>query len=474
MMFALFSGVLDSKGGTLRSPEELLESVQLTEESAWMGVYLKGAKVGYVSSRLTPLPNGNYEIVEFSRISGAMMGSQQAMIIQMNVIADSALALISFEGNVSADPYITRFQGSLDERVLWINVETGGQNTRRFIPAPEPIYLSQSIKPLVQNGHLKDGDSLKLAGFDPIQLSMQDLIVIGAPVLKHRVNGKDIEARKLVTRLQGFESYIYVDENGETIAEQGPLGLEMIREDMETALTLDESEGRVDFLNVYAVTPKGEIEKARKTNFAKFRIKYGSTRMPQLPQDRMSVKDANDGSMTVEVNREPFAIHNEYQNDVEGYLMAEPFIESDDRMIIKAAEKAVTGGKTRMDSLILLSNWIYKTVAKKPSAGIPSALAVLNQRSGDCNEHTTLFTAMARAVGIPCRMQLGIVYQDGKFYYHAWPAALVDQKWYEFEPTFGLELADAARISLAVGDMSNAISLVELIGNIEIEILDYN
>ena len=41
---------------------------------------------------------------------------------------------------------------------------------------------------------------------------------------------------------------------------------------------------------------------------------------------------------------------------------------------------------------------------------LPSALEVLKTRVGDCNEHTTLYVAMARSLGIPARIAVGLVY----------------------------------------------------------------
>ena len=63
---------------------------------------------------------------------------------------------------------------------------------------------------------------------------------------------------------------------------------------------------------------------------------------------------------------------------------------------------------------------------KKPTVSLPSAREVLRTRVGDCNEHTVLYVAMARALGLPARIAVGLVYLRGAFYYHAWPEVYVD------------------------------------------------
>src|SRR5205814_2129834 len=83
-----------------------------------------------------------------------------------------------------------------------------------------------------------------------------------------------------------------------------------------------------------------------------------------------------------------------------------------------------------------INAWVYDSLRPVVTIGIPSALHVLRTRRGDCNEHTQLFVALARAAGIPARSVAGLAYVDGKFYYHAWPEVLL-RGWVAVDPTFG-------------------------------------
>jgi hypothetical protein len=460
---------IDGSGqaGGLRGPEELLVATKLSAESTWMGVLVGGTKVGYINSELTPLPNGGYEIAEISRMSGAMMGSQQLMRLQMNVRTDSTLALVSFKGRLDSNPYNTEFEGEHSDRVLKLRLTAGGKTTERVLAAPEPIYLSQAIKPLLGAGRLGAGDSLKLAGFDPLGMEMQDMVVTGAEPQNHMLFGSNVFARKLTTRMSGFESTLYVDSEGEALAEYGPLGIVLRKMRMEEALTDDDAGGVIDFLDLFAVIPKGMISDSRSVRFARFRVSGVTADQLRSASSRQKVDTA--GVLTVDANPNSIPVMKEVEPST---LKDAPFIESRDPAIFAAAAEAVRGGVSRADSLERLAHWVFTTVEKKPSAGLPSAIAVLRTRSGDCNEHTTFFTALARSLGIPTRIELGVVYQSGRFFYHAWPASLVDNRWEEFEPTFGDRRADASRIALACGDLSSASELAGVIGKIEIEILE--
>ena len=470
MIAALFFVSVRSQQGGLQNLDEILQNVDLLSESSWMGVYINGEKVGYVHTELTRSEEGGYLVREFSRLAGAMMGVGQDMKMRMDVVTDDRLALISFDGYLEADPYTTAFAGYVADEILSIQVTAGGQTTEKSIPAPGPIYLTQAIKPLLQRGRLNQGDSITLAGFDPLSLKMQDLVVIGGDLKSYGPRMFDGRlVRGLTTRMAGFESKVYMDENGDILREVGPLGMVMKREEMNEALNLEGGSGSVDFLSIYAIKPVGTIERPRETVSARYRLKGIDIDQVIAASGRQRLVESDSSIIEVTTEPNPEII---IDGELELYVSDAPFIESQNRLIQETARRVVVGKSNLLDSLDALSDWVFRNVEKRPSAGIPSALAVLNTRQGDCNEHSVLLTALARSLGVPTRIQLGVVYQDGRFYYHAWTASLVDGKWMEFDPTFGQPRADAARIALAAGDMRDAQKLAGVVGRIEIEIID--
>ena len=103
------------------------------------------------------------------------------------------------------------------------------------------------------------------------------------------------------------------------------------------------------------------------------------------------------------------------------YLAAEPLLESDDPLIRAEAEVAVKGIEGDRARVERLTRYVNGLLDKKPTVSLPSAREVLRTKVGDCNEHTALFVAMARSLGIPARIAVGLVFMHGAFYYHAWP-----------------------------------------------------
>src|SRR5262249_54415014 len=106
------------------------------------------------------------------------------------------------------------------------------------------------------------------------------------------------------------------------------------------------------------------------------------------------------------------------------YLDPEPLIESDAPEIRAETEHALEGVSGARARAAKLTRYVNALLDKKPTVSLPSAREVLRTKVGDCNEHTALYVAMARAAGIPARIAVGFVYVRGirgAFYYHAWP-----------------------------------------------------
>ena len=118
----------------------------------------------------------------------------------------------------------------------------------------------------------------------------------------------------------------------------------------------------------------------------------------------------------------------------------------------------------------VIKDWVHREVAKEPTVSIPNALGVLETRKGDCNEHTVLFNALARASGIPAKTVVGVVYLRGSFYYHAWSEIWLGS-WVSLDPVLNQFPADVTHIKFLEGEIDRQIDIVQLIGKLKIEVL---
>jgi len=163
--------------------------------------------------------------------------------------------------------------------------------------------------------------------------------------------------------------------------------------------------------------------------------------------------------------------------DATRYLAPEPFIESDAPEIVAEAETAVRGAADARARAERLTRYVNALLDKKPTVSLPSAREVLRTKVGDCNEHTALYVAMARAAGIPARIDVGLVYVHGAFYYHAWPEVYLPDGsergiWLPVDPTLNQFPADATHLRLARGGLDKQTVILPMLGRLKIDVLD--
>ena len=157
--------------------------------------------------------------------------------------------------------------------------------------------------------------------------------------------------------------------------------------------------------------------------------------------------------------------------DKAAYLGPSPFIQSDHAEIVKALEGIVKpddDAETRMKKIV---RWVYGYLEKQPVLSVSNALETLRHRRGDCTEHAVLTAALARAAGIPATVETGLVYQRGRFYYHAWNVFWIDSRksWVTADAVFDQVPADVTHIRFVRGEMQEQLDLIGLIGRLRLE-----
>jgi transglutaminase-like putative cysteine protease len=231
---------------------------------------------------------------------------------------------------------------------------------------------------------------------------------------------------------------------------------------------------QLDLLEAAAVVPqtKERIEEPRDVQRLRLRLEGADLSSAdlqgagqQVDGDTIEIVDART------LRAEPEIV------DLGVYLEPEPLIESDAPEIRAEATRVLQSGGTARQRAERLTRYVNSTLEKKPTVSLPSALEVLRTRVGDCNEHTALFVALARAAGIPARINVGLVAVRNAFYYHAWPEVYLGEGrgsglWLPVDPTFNQFPADATHVRLARGGLDKQAAILPLIGRVKMTILD--
>lgn len=123
------------------------------------------------------------------------------------------------------------------------------------------------------------------------------------------------------------------------------------------------------------------------------------------------------------------------------------FINWDNDGVKAIAAKAMIGlspSATDWEKALAIERWVNRNMkAFEFSQALATADNVAKTLSGDCTEYAMLSAAMCRAVGVPSRTALGVVYaagKDGKPFlaYHMWFEVYAEGQWLPLDATLGM------------------------------------
>jgi len=443
---------------------------QLRPKEEWMGIYWGKDKVGYTVSEIKRKLKG-YEIFEQALMDLTVMGTPQRIDTQVTSQVDDAFTLKSFKFRLFSNLFTFKANGKIRGSELHLGISSGGSVNHSVIPLKEIPCLSSSLKPLLLAQGLVVGKRFKHTIFDPSTMSSTpiEMIVEGKEIVV--LKDRKVKCYRIKSSFKGIIIRSWIDEEGNTIKEESPLGLMLVKESKADALMENWSETTKDIIAASAISVNRVITQYD-PSYLKVRLENINFREFKLSQGRQHLQGD-----VLEIFKEKISGLNSYQipyskDDLMGYLSPTTFIQSKNELIVKKAREIIGGERDALEAVNLIKGWVYQNIEKRPTLSIPSALDVLKMKVGDCNEHATLFAALCRSVGIPSKLCAGIVYNQGSFYYHAWTDVFVG-RWISVDPTMNQLPADSTHIRFVEGGLDKQLEIIKLIGMLKLEVLDY-
>src|SRR5438132_795041 len=451
----------------------------------WRGVYYRGDKIGFTVSQTVPTEDG-FELQEDGRLQMSLLGAASAAALHTTARVDSNFALHSFEfsldpgtGAVVVRGHVEPIPNAGTRARLIIAITSGGSTRSEARELAEAPVLSQNFSRLLAGGRLTAGSRQQWTIFDPATLRNQPVTVdIGGRELVRNTGERPIPAFRVDMEYQGLRTTSWITDTGDVVREESPLGLITVREDADSAQRLSvPARVQTDLLEASAVVPimRQRIDDPRDVRFLRLELDGADLSNADLQGSNQAVRGS-----TIELT-DPQALRpGPADRDLDEYLKPEPFIESDAPEIHAEAEKAIAGAVGTRARAESLTRYVNALLDKKPTVSLPSALEVLRTKVGDCNEHTALYVAMARSIGIPARIAVGLTYVrgiSGAFYYHAWPEVYIDEgsdrgMWLPVDPTLNEFPADATHLRLARGGLDKQAAILPMIGRLKMRVVD--
>jgi len=464
---------------------------------------LGATQVGFVSTTLDTVPDA-IRVEDMFVLDVAAVGKLRRTTARSVALLTRTLRLqrvdVTFDGDLGQFAAHGRVLG---DSVLRVSIVSDGDSQVTRIPLTGPITLPTLLPlRLAFGGELQQGRTYSARLFDPLLLATRDvtvrvaaestLVVADSAQLDSTTmvwgpaHFDTVRAFRIDHEANGVRVSSWIDAQGRVVRTASPVRFAMDRSAFEIAY---ENFRRRDTARVArnslapgpgAIVPVTALAAGVRNGSAggSLRVRLSGVNLTGFDKLLGGGRQHLAGD-TLEITREgplqtramPYRLPSR-DTALARWLQPEPLIQSHDPRIEAQARLIVGTGRNRTPdgAAELLTHWVYANVRRELATSVPSAAKVLELRRGDCNEFATLYVALARSVGLPARTVSGLLYLNGRFYYHAWPEVYLSD-WVAVDPTFDQYPADAAHLRFAIGGLARQVELFPLVGRLTLEVL---
>jgi hypothetical protein len=445
-----------------------------SSQKEWKEIFLKDRKVGYSISFITPFKGGYFIQDEvFLRLN--LMGLDKGIYTITQTNTDDKFIIKDFVFRMNSGIITYNISGEVEGDRMLVKTGTGRDQNAREIRLSGPPVISAGMEHYFKNRKIQVGDTFNSPFFDPSTMIQKEAVFRVAARESLNINRIEYKAFRVEAELLGSEITLWVDESGVILKEEGLMGLVMIRSSAANASL--GIEGSDDYYEMAAVPADRALPPDLESlTYLKLKLILDDGTIHNALPDKTERQSIDNGVMVIRLEKLPSLRSSEpdvmKDEDLESYLKPEFNIESDAHEIIAKAGSITGDEKAPVLKARKLLKWVYDNVDKRPVVSVPSAIEVLKIKVGDCNEHATLLTALLRASGIPARLAAGLVYNRGRFYYHAWTEAYLG-RWISMDATLNQMPVDVSHICLVYGNLDKQVEIMGLIGRLKIEVIEF-
>lgn len=457
--------------------------------------------VGLATSRLDTVPGG-FTLEDLLTLELPALGQTGTAVVRTRVSLSPSLVMRDFSFSLDSEVGTYEAVGSVEgDTLLQVDLVTAGSTRSMTHRLSQPPVFAAALPIRVAVGEgLVVGQEIRFPVFDPSSLSTRtvevrvaehDTLLVPDSAALDPETGRWFPAHydtvpswRIAELYGGVRIESWIDADGRIVRASSPLGFSMEKTEYELARQAQEDARELagsvmddDVILSTAIQSNvdlGEVDRFEELRFLLSGVDLEGFQLDggrqTLTGDTLVVRQELWGAIEPDYDQLPYP-----HMDLAEFLRPEPLIQSDDPRIIETAQGMVNWrfmwDKSPKRITRILTVEINRMLEKEITFSVPNALQVLDSRQGDCNEHTVLFVALARALGLPARTAVGLVYVNDAFFYHAWPEVWLGE-WVAVDPTFGQYPADAAHLRFIIGGLAQQVEIIRLIGNLEIEVLD--
>jgi transglutaminase-like putative cysteine protease len=449
-----------------------LLAVRLPEAGAqesWDGVYLSGAKIGFIHTFVEPLKDQGRDLVRVRvdmELTFKRLDNEITMKLMYGTIETPQGSVLRLDTRTLASAQEIRAHGDVVNDKMTLTLEGAGQSQQMTIPWGPDVRGPYAVEQSLSREPMKVGQKRTLKMFVPDLNKVCDVTLDGRRMEDVPLGGN--EKRSLLrveqkTFLEGkprpeFDLTCWVDSGGQVLKSVTEVmgGMVTYRTTKEAAQAPAVAGAKLDqIINSIIKVPK-KITNPESRRSITYRIKVKDETLAQLiPTDRrQSLRpgaDPTSGTLQVHTAGPDDGSPGAERVDPE-FLQPNAMVTSADPKIVELTNRAIAGVTDPWQKVVKIEKWVAQNITEKDfKTGFAAASEVARNLSGDCTEHGVLTAAMCRAAGVPARVVIGLVYADtlGGFGYHLWNEVYVNRRWVAVDASFDQTSVDAVHIKLS-------------------------
>jgi transglutaminase-like putative cysteine protease len=467
--------VLCSSLTVLADPFVGIDVPPLSEQ--WFGIYVNSEQVGFYRQRIEKSEYG-YRMEGNGSVRMKVMNFAKQASIRETYIVSKKLALRSFDVEQTVNGLSSHVTGKVSGSAIYIKNDVNGKTTDRMLRFKGDVYPGPALNLYPLMHAAVAGKTFNIQSFDPEELKIKDIQIA---VLGEDKTTEGLTAVRLRNNLYPFvNNDIWIDTQGNTLEESVREGLVITKkerpEDIGAFIShwaLAKKDLIYDFSLVRVTPPIKEPKSLAGLsveisgwNDALVLLQNGGQQMERSGAGRVTIRT---GSLAADTPGSPLQKHDD------AHLKPAERIESDAPEIMARAKALASGAKNREELARSLASWSAQWLDDTVDDG-GSAAESIKSKGGNCQTHARLYTALARAVGIPTRFVSGLVYLEGKgFLYHSWAESFIEGRWVSVDPTYNQLPSDPTHLKLLEGHLPQDMApIIAIIGRIKITVLEMN
>lgn len=483
-------GVSSEHRALLQEEKEISES--------WMGVYMNGVKVGYSHTREISFVKGGKSLKKSTSESWMEVSRLGGNPVEISTSEESLFDAQGRPLEVEVKRKMSDSETMIQAEILQDKIRfKTGEKVVEELAHQEDFYLGVPLEKIIQDEGFQRGKEYDFKLLDLLSYSLSDCHV--------KVVGKEnvliLGKKKNLWHIKTDVTYMIPLVTDEWVDEQGCIWKSethtsftqttSIRMPKEKALQVSDENFDIAFSTL--IESNVTLQNPQKVQRVTFKLSGLSVeRIKSFPYDEgiQKIKEIGKDYAIIQTNSllfdEEQAVSLPVQEGkLQKFLEPTSFCQSDDPQIQETARRIIEEETNSWKAAQKIARWVKQKMTPNYDIGFATAKEILDNPQGDCSEHTVLTVALCRAVGIPARAAVGIMYAQGFFAYHMWPEVYVgrwvglDAKWLAVDEETGQSYTDATHIKLGQSlldenifkEMAQAVS--EIIGRLKLEILDY-